>query len=583
MEKNTIQSGMKEVKSVNDLVKLLNAIKRDEFGTSKYKITEKQLFYFSNPTRTSHRYKSFHITKKSGGVPEINAPCYQLSIILHVVNILFKAIYNPSKSAMGFVEGKSVVDNANIHVGNNYVFNMDLKDFFPSIPQARIWKRIQLPPFNFTLEIANVIAGLCCYFDMNQNKCVLPQGAPTSPLLTNAICDKLDRRLTGVAKRFNVRYSRYADDMTFSSMHNVYQDNSAFRLEVKRVIEEQGFIINEKKTRLQKRGLRQEVTGLTVNTKVNVCRKYISDLRWILNLWEKKGYAVAYSKFYPKYKIEKGHIKKGEPVMENVIGGKLDYLRMVKGANNITYIKLQKRYDKLQQIVFPDSEKETGQKYLFVQTYSVVDFKKFATKEITLIVSKNRKLTAKCKIGDKDCTLAITKSCQNVLCKDLDKRNTGETIESKMLDKCYVSLCRLKTNNFWLISNQQHNRSKKLSLQNIRLSLNVLLKYWKIFGLEKTVQVISEALMVHEINESFNDLSIIDLDDYFNNELNKKREEENAIRRKSTIKKRIYKVLFKLLSEDKLSEELIETILSVFPLDEMPSELREAISNRDLK
>ena len=152
-----------------------------------------------------------------------------------------------------------------------------------------------------------------------------------------------------------------------------------------------------------------------------------------------------------------------------------------------------------------------------------------------------------------------------------------------MLDKCYVSLCRLKTNNFWLISNQQHNRSKKLSLQNIRLSLNVLLKYWKIFGLEKTVQVISEALMVHEINESFNDLSIIDLDDYFNNELNKKREEENAIRRKSTIKKRIYKVLFKLLSEDKLSEELIETILSVFPLDEMPSELREAISNRDLK
>ena len=140
MEKNTIQSGMKEVKSVNDLVKLLNAIKRDEFGTSKYKITEKQLFYFSNPTRKIHRYKTFHINKKSGGVREINAPCYQLSIILHVVNILFKAIYNPSKSAMGFVEGKSVVDNANIHVGNNYVFNMDLKDFFPSIP---------LPWFNF--------------------------------------------------------------------------------------------------------------------------------------------------------------------------------------------------------------------------------------------------------------------------------------------------------------------------------------------------------------------------------------------------------------------------------------------------
>ena len=583
MEKNKIQERMKGVKSIKDLVKLLNAIKRDEFGTSKYKITEKQLLHFSNPTRKVHRYKTFFINKKSGGTREINAPCYQLSILLHVVNVLFKALYNPSKSAMGFVEGRSVVDNASVHVGNNYVFNMDLKDFFPSIPQARVWKRIQLPPFNFTQETANVIAGLCCYFDLNQNKCVLPQGAPTSPLLTNAICDKLDRRLAGVAKRFKVRYSRYADDITFSSMHNVYQENSDFRIEVKRVIADQGFIINDKKTRLQKRGVRQEVTGLTVNEKVNVCRQYISDLRWILNLWEKKGYAIAYSKFYPKYKIEKGHVKKGEPVMENVIGGKLDYLRMVKGANNITYKKLQERYDRLQQIFFPDSKKESAQKYLFVQTYSVTDFKKMVTKEITLIVSQNMKLTAKCKIGDKDCTLAITKSCQKVLCKDLDKRNIGDTIESKMLDKCYVSLCRYKTNNFWLISNQQHSRSKKLSLQNVRLSLNVLLKYWEIFGLEKTVQVISEAIMVHEINESFNDFSIINIDNYFIKELKDKFDKDNAKQKEEFYKRLQHKEIFRWLSEEEPSSELLELILQALPFDGMPLELQELITNTKLK
>jgi len=574
---------MKEVKSLDDLVVLLNAIKRDEFGTSKYKITVKQLFHFSNPKHKTYRYNTFFINKKSGGKREINAPCYQLSIILHVINILFKALYVPAKSAMGFVEGKSVVDNARLHVGNNYVFNLDLKDFFPSIPQARVWKRLQLPPFNFTQEIANVVAGLCCYFDIEQNKCVLPQGAPTSPLITNAICDKLDRRLVGAAKRFNVRYSRYADDMSFSSMHNIYQENSAFRLEVKRIIEEQGFVINNKKTRLQKKGERQEVTGLTVNEKINVSRQYISDLRWILRVWEKEGYNAAYSKFYPKYKKEKGYVKKGEPILENVIGGKLDYLKMVKGEDDSVYKKLQERFDRLQQIVSPDSEKEDGHRYMFVQTYSITEFKKFVTKEILLYVSKNKNLVAKCKIEGNDCILAISKSCQKLLCSDLDKRNAGDIVESKFLNKCYVTLCRYRRKNFWLISNMQHNRSKKLSVQNIRLSLNVLLKYWETFGLEKAVEVISEALIVHDLNESFNDLSIINVDNYFKKELEKKYEEEYEKKREKFFKKKAYKELFKWLSEEEPSAELIEMIRTHFSFDEMPTELQDLISNIEFK
>ena len=296
--------------------------------SEKHFVTEKQLLYFSTP-KAGKRYKTFKIRKKNGGLREINAPVHHLDKILYILNIIFKSLYTPNNAVTGFTEGKSIADNAARHTGQHYVFNIDLKDFFTSIPQARVWGRIQCAPFNFPREVANVVAGLCCATNSESGKNVLPQGAPTSPLLTNAICDRLDRQLTALSKKYGLHYSRYADDITFSSMHNVYQEDSDFRKELKTIIEGQNFCINDKKTRLLRTGQRQEVTGLTVNSKVNVTRKYVRDIRYILHLWESKGYAFAYSKFYKFYKTEKGYVKKGEPVMENVIGGKLNYLRMI--------------------------------------------------------------------------------------------------------------------------------------------------------------------------------------------------------------------------------------------------------------
>ena len=176
---------------------------------------------------------------------------------------------------------------------------------------------------------------------------MLPQGAPTSPLLTNAICDTLDRRLHGLAKRFGLHYSRYADDITFSSMHNVYQSESEFRKELKRIISEQHFTINEKKTRLNHCSGRQEVTGLTVGAKINVARKYVKDVRAILHIWEKYGMNAAYATFYPRYKSEKCQLHRGETNLENVISGKLCYLKMVKGENDPVYTKLQAQFARL--------------------------------------------------------------------------------------------------------------------------------------------------------------------------------------------------------------------------------------------
>lgn len=494
MEKNEIQYRLKSVNTLTDFAKLLNDVKTDEFRTSKHKITEKQLLHFCNPKTVPNRYKTFHIRKKSGGLREINAPCYQLGVLLYILNTVFKAVYTPSESTMGFTEERSVVTNAQIHIGHHYVFNIDLENFFPSIPQARVWARIQLPPFNLPKEVANVVAGLCCHTNSDMTRNVLPQGAATSPLLTNAICDTLDRRMRGVAKRFGLHYSRYADDMTFSSMHNVYQEGSDFRNEIKRLIEEQGFKMNEKKTRLLRDGDRQEVTGLTVNQRVNVTRKYVHDIRWILHCWEKDGYGKAYALFYDYYKRTKGYIKKGEPVMENVIGGKLNYMRMVKGENNTTYRKLLERFLKLQGLVFVDTETDKGKSYIYVYSYPVSDFKKYFKTDLALEVTSKNKLVGKCQIEERDKVLAISKKTQEYLYKDISTKKPGEDIKTKLLNKCFVTLCRAKGKNFWLITKSEMKRSKCLSLLNANIDINKLLDIWEKQGVKEAAEALNYAV-----------------------------------------------------------------------------------------
>ena len=506
MEKKDIQDRLRMVNNLADFAKLLNDIKIDEFNSSKHTITEKQLLHFCNSKASPNRYRTFHIKKKSGGVREINAPCYQLGILLKMLNIVFKAIYTPGESAMGFAKERSVVANAGVHVGHHYVFNIDLENFFPSIPQARVWARIQLPPFNFPRDVANVVAGICCHVNGDGTANVLPQGAATSPLLTNAICDKLDRRMRGVAKRFGLHYSRYADDMTFSSMHNtyngkrIYDECSEFRTEIKRIIEEQGFKMNDKKTRLQRNGERQEVTGLTVNQKANITRKYVRDLRWMLHCWEKDGYGKAYSVFYNYYKRTKGYIKKGEPVMENVIDGKLNYMRMVKGAKDSTYQKLLARYNNLKGLVFEDTETDKDWSYIYVYSYPITEFQKLFETNIQLEVSSKNKLVGKCDIDGREKVLAISKPTQTYLSKDFETMQPGKKIKNFLLSKCFVTLCRDKGKNFWLITKSEMKRSKCLCLLNANVDIDELLDTWERTGVEEAAKQFDTAITQGEIH-----------------------------------------------------------------------------------
>lgn len=334
-----IQKAFYHLQSIEDFALLINKVNKTIY-VDAYKVEVKHLTYHAYHSKD--KYQVFEIPKKSGGVREIYAPKKGLKYILKTLNVIFQALHKPQSVAHGFLPNRSVVTNAKLHVDKNYVYNIDLENFFPNIHQARVWKRLQYPPFNLggeKIKIANLLANLVCFqYEKGSNeKNFLPQGAPTSPILSNIICHRLDKKLFKLAKTYNVKYTRYADDMTFSSDHNVYQENSDFLQKLFAIIQSENFKINLKKTRLQKRGYKQEVTGLIVNEKINVSRSYIKNLRVLIHMVEKYGDKKA-QKIFSKKNDNKN--------LELVIFGKLQYLKMVKGSEDSTYkILFQKTVD----------------------------------------------------------------------------------------------------------------------------------------------------------------------------------------------------------------------------------------------
>lgn len=343
-----IKNSFSTMKSIDDLVTLLNFVNPllypENYKSEINAIQKKSVTFYANPKLSGEkRYAEFSIKKKTGGERKIAAPHKSLKLIQSALNLIFSVIYEPKEYVTGFVPNKSIVDNAKVHVGRNYVYNIDLENFFPSIELNRIKAVLKLPPFSLEgterEKIAYLIACLACKDGR------LPQGSPTSPVLSNIVCQKMDRRLRGFAKAFSCRFTRYADDITFSASKDVF--NQTFKTELKRIIEDQNFTINEKKVRLQGRGYKQEVTGLIVNEKLNVSKKYVREIRAMLNNWDKLGYEKASEKFKGYYFEDKGHVKKGEASMQNVVWGKLQFLKMVKGKDDAVVLKYEEQYKTL--------------------------------------------------------------------------------------------------------------------------------------------------------------------------------------------------------------------------------------------
>ncbi|MBO6081546.1 MAG: RNA-directed DNA polymerase [Bacteroidales bacterium] len=334
------------VANLPGLLALLNRIKEDEFGNRVYPFTLQELNYYINPKRSRSGYRIFSIPKKNGGDRTIASPVKILKSFQICVNRLLQALYEVPECVCGFVPGRSVADNAARHTGMRFVFNADLQDFFTSIPQARVWGALKTRPFSFPPVIASALAGLCCMEvdGADGPRYVLPQGGPASPVITNIVCHNLDWKLSGLARRFHLHYSRYADDITFSGDHFVYEEGGVFLTEFRRIVAEQNFRLNDKKTRLNRRGERQEVTGLVVSDRVNVPREYVRDLDNLLFIWERYGRDAAYAKFLSRYTPKKGRMVK-KPDMEAVVRGRISYLKMVKGADSPVWKRLRKRFD----------------------------------------------------------------------------------------------------------------------------------------------------------------------------------------------------------------------------------------------
>ena len=358
---------LNSLETKHDLVVLLNKI--HETLNSEVEVTKERKEYFSEayinyclinlkrPIENSIEnvesvdqkklYESFEVIKKSGGTRIINAPIdSRFKELLRCLDYFVRSVYVPHKSATGFIDQKSIVENAKVHLNKNYVYNVDIKDFFHSFDLNRVKLSLFNKPFIFKDSrepVAYIIASLVtCNI---AGKRVLPQGSPVSPALTNHICYRLDHRLSGLAKRFGADYSRYADDITFSSNRNIYRDD--FISELKRIINNESLVINEKKTRLHKKDERQEVTGLTVNDRLNVSRKYIKDLRMYLYYANKYGVEKAQQIYYKDFQLLKQENRSWvkPPKISLILKGKLNFLSMVKGKDDPVFLKLQSKYN----------------------------------------------------------------------------------------------------------------------------------------------------------------------------------------------------------------------------------------------
>jgi RNA-directed DNA polymerase len=229
--------------------------------------------------------------KKSGGERIISAPRAKLKRAQHFVLKHVLAQFPLSPVAHGFAPGRSIVSNASPHVGAAVVINVDLKDFFPSISYRRVKGLYRT--IGYSEEVATVLALLCTEADtvhsvldgvtyyVAQGPRKLPQGAPTSPAISNALCRRLDARLVGWAAKNGFVFTRYADDLTLSCQSRDADVGSALAV-IRRLATAEGFTVHPDKIRVVRAARRQEVTGVVVNHKPSVPRDQLRRFRAFL-------------------------------------------------------------------------------------------------------------------------------------------------------------------------------------------------------------------------------------------------------------------------------------------------------------
>lgn len=272
---------MKNIKTRNDFAKFIG-------------VKLQTLTYLLYIKKIDNCYNTLEIPKKNGDTRTICVPNKNLKKVQKKLYNKLSTYYDEiktqnnftSKISHGFEKNRSIVTNAEVHKNKRYVVNLDLLDFFPSINFGRVRSYfIKNNYFEINDDIATILAQLTCY------KGTLPQGAPTSPLIANMICNIMDIRILKIAKKYRLDYTRYADDLTFSTNNKYFlNDYDKFLEDIKNIIHRSGFELNSKKTRLLFSNSRQEVTGLVVNKKIFVPKEYYKNTRAMAHSLYKNGY-----------------------------------------------------------------------------------------------------------------------------------------------------------------------------------------------------------------------------------------------------------------------------------------------------
>jgi RNA-directed DNA polymerase len=288
--------------------------------------------------RERRRYYEFPIERRTGGRPRlIRAPIKPIKDLQHGLLPLLDEAYTARSHVHGFVQGRSPITNATVHRNQRWILRVDLTDFFPSIHFGRVFGLFRADPFDYPDPVASLLAQICCH----RNE--LPQGAPTSPVISNLVCRRLDKQLAAFAKAQHCHYTRYADDICFSSGRRMFPEGIAtivkdvpvLSSELRSIISTNDFVVNESKTRLMPRRQRQRVTGLVVNERINVPREFTRHLRAVLYIWAKYGQPDAEAAFERRFGGRNWPSEKKPPEFRLVIRGQLQYLGVVRGYDRI--------------------------------------------------------------------------------------------------------------------------------------------------------------------------------------------------------------------------------------------------------
>lgn len=271
----------------------------------------KCLYAVSN--HVEDHYRETYIPKRHGGRRKLLVPDYLLHTIQTNIlkQILSKRTVSPYAKA--YYPGAKIIENASPHVGAVKILKLDIKDFFENITYLMVYQQA-FPAEYFPPAIRTMLTKLCCYKDY------LPQGAVTSPMISNLVMKPFDEYMGKWCEERGLHYTRYCDDLTFSGEF----DEKEVQNKVRSFLQVMGFELNLKKTKVLKRHHRQSVTGIVVNEKPQVSREYRRKLRREVYYCEKYGVREHLERTNQSEYLEKGEIR----YLQHLIG-KVNYILQV--------------------------------------------------------------------------------------------------------------------------------------------------------------------------------------------------------------------------------------------------------------